>query len=32
VGTAHVSKKSAEAVYRTIRAVEPDAVVVELCQ
>ncbi len=32
VGTAHVSKKSAEDVERVIRAVRPDAVVVELCK
>ncbi|GFH06249.1 TraB domain-containing protein, partial [Haematococcus lacustris] len=31
LGTAHVSRKTAEAVYDTILKVEPDAVVVELC-
>ncbi|GFH21058.1 conjugal transfer protein TraB [Haematococcus lacustris] len=32
LGTAHVSRKTAEAVYDTILKVEPDAVVVELCR
>ncbi len=31
VGTAHVSKKSAELAYGAVRAAQPDAVVLELC-
>ena len=31
VGTAHVSKNSADLGYHAVRAVKPDAVVVELC-
>ena len=31
VGTAHVSKKSADLAYHVVRAARPDAVVVELC-
>jgi len=31
VGTAHVSRQSADLVEATIRAVRPDAVAVELC-
>ena len=32
VGTAHVSKNSANLAYHAVRAVKPDAVVVELCR
>lgn len=32
VGTAHVSRKSVEDVEQTIESVQPDAIVVELCQ
>ncbi len=32
VGTAHVSKESVEDVRRTVEAVQPDAICVELCQ
>ena len=31
VGTAHVSKKSADLAYHVVRAARPDAVMVELC-
>jgi hypothetical protein len=31
LGTAHVSKRSADLAYHVVRAVQPDAVLVELC-